>query len=913
LKTYKKKHLNYFCLISLLQIAILPSNLFAFHTDKRPEEYLLNIWTVEDGLPQNTIQALLQTADGFIWIGTPSGLVRFDGLNFKNYTRWDIPGLVDDNITCLYEDHTKALWVGTEDGGVCKLKDGRWDYYSINDGLSSNRIRAISGDFEGSVWVGTEYGLNRIKGKVIEVYTEKDGLYDNTITALTIDSWNNLWIGTFRGGLAKFNKEILTVFGYQEGLKSLSIRTLFSGEKGFLWIGTLEGMYYIKRKENIVHQVNGTSYTPVNTILKNSIDELWIGTMVAGVKRMNSTTLERQPLKNILPDEFIHCAIKDDAGNIWIGTDSGGLLQLKPRRIFNITTEKGLPDNTTTAVLKDRYGSIWIGTKNKGLSKIQQDDSWHIYNTSNGLSSDRIKVLYEDLDGYLWVGTENGGINILKNSIINSKLSINNGLSSNDINTILEDDLGTIWIGTEKGLNSYSKGRILTYEASKDSENLVIHVLLQSKSKILYAGTNNGVYQLIGNSLKPLIQNYSFQTKVVSLYEDDENTLWIGTNGDGLFIWYRGELHNISKKDGLHDNFILSITEDEKNNLWMSSHSGVFVIKRKNIVGFLDDETNQIHSTWYSESEGMASRQCIGDGQPSVFRTDDGRWLYPTVNGVSVIDYAYLKDYCTSPRIHIDYILCSEDTVVTKGEKIPKLGGDMVRIGFTAIEFAAPDKISFKYKLEGYDQDFQYLDLNTDRTVTYHNLSFGEYTFQLLAANNELKWNEEAATVLFYINPPFYLTPSFMLIAVAFGITISSVLVYRNHQRKRKKRQNKYKTSHLDLSKIEDHVQNLENIMMQEKLFLDPDLTLASLARRLKLHSNHISRIINEQFGMSFNDYINKYRVEEVQKRLINPGYADKTVLEIMYETGFYSKSVFNAAFKKFTGMTPSEYRKKNN
>jgi ligand-binding sensor domain-containing protein/AraC-like DNA-binding protein len=909
LKTYKKKHLNYFFFILVLQIAILPSNLFAFHTDKRPVEYILNIWTVEDGLPQNTIQALLQTADGFIWIGTPSGLVRFDGLNFKKYTRWDIPGLEDDNITCLYEDYNKVLWVGTEDGGLCTLKDGRWYHYSMNDGLSSNRIRAISGDFEGSVWIGTDYGLNRLKGNEIEVYTEKDGLYDNTITALTIDNWNNLWIGTFRGGVAKFDNGHISVYGYQEGLKNLSIRTLFAGAKGFLWIGTLQGIYYIKRKEDIVHQVKGTSYTPVNTILENSMDELLIGTMVAGVKRMNSTTLERQPLKNILPDEFIHCAIKDDADNIWLGTDRGGLVQLKPRRIFNISSGQVLPKYTTTAVLKDRYGSIWIGTKNRGLNKVEQDSSWQIYTTSSGLSSNRIKVLYEDMDGYLWIGTDDGGVNVLNKSRLNSKLSIKNGLSSNCIKAILQDDRGTIWIGTDKGLNSYANGRVQNYHAQQKPE---INVLLESKSKILYAGTNKGVFQLIGNSLKPLIQNFPSQAKVLSLYEDDENALWIGTNGDGLFRWYDGKFDVITKKDGLHDNYILSIAEDEKNNLWMSSHSGVFIISQKNISGFLNDKTGIIHSTWYNESEGMASRQCVGDGQPSVFKTKDGRWLYPTVKGVSIVDPNFLTDYCTVPRIHMEYIYSTEDTVKTAAENIQELDGDMIKIGFTAIEFAAPDKISFKYKLEGHDRNFRYLKLNNDRTVTYHNLTFGEYTFQLLAANNELKWNEEAATILFEIKPPFYLTPSFIIIVVGIGITISSVLVYRNHQRKRKNRQNKYKTSHLDLSKLEDHVQTLESIMVRDKLFLDPDLTLADLASRLKLHSNHISRIINEQFGMSFNDYINKYRIEEVQKRLINPQYADKTVLEIMYETGFYSKSVFNTAFKKFTGMTPSEYRKQN-
>jgi ligand-binding sensor domain-containing protein/AraC-like DNA-binding protein len=811
----KKKHLKIFFYILLLQTLVLSNDLFAFYTEKHPEEFLINVWTVEDGLPQNTIQTLLQTQDGFIWAGTPSGLVRFDGLNFNIYTRWNLPALKSDNITCLYEDQQNVLWIGTEGGGLCALQEGQWINFSTTNGLSSDHVRTIISDLKGELWVGTDYGLNRIYKDGIQVYTAKDGLYDNIITSLAVDGWNNLWIGTFRGGLAKYNQEIGTVYGYQEGLTNLSVRTLLTDQRGFLWIGTTEGMYYIKRDEGRVFPVSGTAHTPINAIIEKSPDYLWIGTMVGGLKQMNPYDLTRETVTDLLPDDFIHCILKDNAGNTWIGTDTGGLVQLKVRRISNITEKQGLPDNAVSAVYQDRLESIWIGTRNRGLFKFSGKDSYRVFNKKNGLSSDKVRVIFEDKNGLLWIGTYDEGINILDKNTIYSKLSTENGLSSNSITAILQDHQGNMWIGTENGLNGYANGRFSIYKRTTNATNLVINVLLKSRSQVLYAGTNEGVYKLSDNLLIPLQQISSADYRVISLYEDRDGAL----------------------------------------------------------------------------SEGMASRQCIGDGQPSFVKSKNGQVLYPTVNGVSVLDPKHLVDYCTTPKTTIERIFCGKDTVVIDEEQVPQLGGETITFTFTATEFAAPEKIRFKYMLEGYEKEYHYIYPGDERKAIYHNLLSGEHTFHLLAANNEGRWVEQAATFSFRINPPLYLNPVFLIIFIGLSLSLSSALIYYNHKRKKQKQLDKYKTSRLDPMKTEEIISALDDLMDREKLFLDPDLTLRDLSVRLKI----------------------QYRVDEVKKRLSDPDYMNKTVLEIMYETGFYSKSVFNTAFKKFTGMTPSEYRKRNN
>lgn len=901
--------ISVFFSIFSFQIVFLFTDLFALHPTKDLNEYLIRTWTTGSGLTHNTIEALVQTHDGYIWIGTPSGLSRFDGVQFKTFTRWNTPALKNDRILALYEDREGVLWIGTDGGGLCSYENGCWKNTTDKDGLSNNHVRAITGDWQGNLWVGTEYGLNRLSMDGFTIYTAKDGLYDNIVTALTTDDWGNLWIGTMRGGLAEFNERIIHVYDYGDGLLNMAVQDVSADHVGNIWMGTLEGLYTLKQGEGVIRPIPGTAYTPITSIVEDEQGSLWIGTMADGLKRMREGLMTGYSNEGGFPDDFVHDLFYDGDGNIWIGTDTGGLVQLKESRVENITRENGLPENAVCAVLQDHEGTFWIGTRNCGLCRLRDERIIKIIDKRSGLSSDRVRVLFEDRTDCLWVGTEGGGINRLKNGKI-TLLNSNHGLSSDHITAILQDSRGAFWIGTDEGLNRFGDGRIRVYDSRIGLTNEFIRSLLESREGLLYIGTRGGLYTHSDSSfikLNPEDEDSEFD--VISLHEDSDGILWIGTNGGGLKRWFQGEMTSFTTEEGLTDNYIFSITEDDSGNLWMSSYRGVFRVNRRDLNDYSENRIPSVTPTCYDEADGMMSRQCSAGGRPSFWKTDTGRLYYPTSMGISVFDPESIRIKSDPPQVIIEDVLADHISVMGE-EKISRSG--KIEVFFTAFDFLAPEKVRFMYKLEGYDADFVAVNPDEKRVAEYLNIDPGMYRFIVKAANNDGIWNEQGAAITFEVLSPVYKSPIFTIILVFVILSMSGGGMYIRHKRKIGKRLEKYKTSTLDPERADKIIPKLLHQMEEEKIFLNPDLTLGDLSQKLRIHYNHLSRIINERFGLSYNDFINNYRIDEAKRRLADPEDKKKTVSEIMYDCGFYSKSVFNTAFKKFTGMTPSEYRKKN-
>ncbi|UCE22428.1 MAG: helix-turn-helix domain-containing protein, partial [Candidatus Aminicenantes bacterium] len=264
------------------------------------------------------------------------------------------------------------------------------------------------------------------------------------------------------------------------------------------------------------------------------------------------------------------------------------------------------------------------------------------------------------------------------------------------------------------------------------------------------------------------------------------------------------------------------------------------------------------------------------------------------------------------PCTVIEAVLCDGRPV--KNDDVPCFPhrSETLEFHFTALDFGAPEKIRFKYRLEGYEEEFVYLPLDAEREARYVNLAPGEYRLTVIAASNDGVWDENGAFFAFEVLPFFFQKPVFTIFVVLVILSAAGAVILISHQRRQRRRRDKYKTIPIDSKRIEDVLARLLHLMDEERLFLDPDLTLNKLSLRLRIHYNHLSRIINERFGLSYNDFINKYRIEEARKKLTAPEEKESTILDIAYSTGFYSKSVFNAAFKKFTGMTPTEYRQKH-
>ena len=891
--------------------SLYPPDLHALDPGTALTGYHVRSWTIKEGLPHNTITALWQSHDGYIWIGTPAGLVRFDGVRFTIYNRKNTPVLKSDYILSLYEDAQKVLWLGTAGGGFYSLTNGTWHGYTTSDGLSNNQVRAIIMDWEGNLWLGTDYGLNRFKSGQFRVFTKDDGLDDNIITALCLDFQGHLWIGTLAGGLASFKDNRFTIFNYKNGLLNAFIFSLANDQIGNIWIGTQQGLFYYSAQQGIITPSAGISYTPVTALINGQKNSLWIGTMADGLKRIYRSQLSGISSEQGFPDDYIHCLIQDREGHLWAGTESEGLLQLKETMITNITRANGLPENAVCTIIEDQQNTLWAGMIGTGLCQIKNGKFQQLISTKSGLSSNYIRTLFKDSNGRLWIGTEGGGINLFHSGRI-THLTDWTGTPAYTISAICQDRKGDIWFGSDQGLAVFRDGKIETQNRDSVLIGSSIQVLLPSSTGMIYIGTRMGLFTFHSRSLQRVRTDSSdifFDIK--SLYEDSNGALWIGTNGDGIIRRNNQQCLSITTEHGLPDNHIFSINEDAHHNFWFSSDNGVFMIRRWQLEEFCNRSISILVTAWYDQAQGMISHQCSRGCQPGGALFSSGQLYYPTARGICIFDISKIDTPLFTTEPILENIQCDKENIpIVQPVTIP-FPCDILEINFTAFDYTAPEKIHFQYQLQGFDDDFIPVFPGADRIARYFRLPAGHYNFVVRTAVNGGKWHEAKTLIEFEIHKPFYRTFGFYLGAslLSTGLLFLAFL-FINKQKKNGPMQIKYKTMTLDPERIEGIVQKLHHGMEKDRIYLNPDLSLTGLAQQLHIHQNHLSRIINERFGLNFNDYINKYRIQEICRRFTLPEDKEKTILELMYECGFYSKSVFNTAFKKFTGRTPSEFRK---
>ncbi|MBN2246563.1 MAG: helix-turn-helix domain-containing protein [Candidatus Aminicenantes bacterium] len=894
------------------------SEISSNYTNLALDEYITRTWTTENGLNQNTITSLVQSKSGYIWIATPTGLVRFDGVQFTLFSRAKTPALANDRITVLYEDENENLWIGTDGGGLYSLTQSQsagyyqWKLYSTREGLSHNNIRAITSDWHGNVWVGTDYGLNRISKEGIRIWTTEDGLYDNIITSLALDIRGYLWAGTLQGGLARIQDYAVYNFGPESGLLNPSVFSLMTDPYGSIWVGTMEGLYFLGRDQQILQYIPGTSYTPITSILRDSYGDIWIGTRADGLMRRRVAILSGLSLEKRFPGQYLHCLLSDNAGNLWIGTDTDGLIELKIPVVKNITRSEGLPENTVLTLIEGRTGTLWAGTRNSGLCRIRDNRVDKIFNQASGLISDAIRCLYEDNQGVLWIGTQGGGINILESGRI-EPIAAENIVKSGTINAIIQDTTGEMWIGTDSGLSVISGSSVDNME-TKDIpalEGQAVKAIIQASNDVIYIATSTDLFFWQDGSLKEIEIGFDpAGPEITTLYADRSGILWIGTDGSGLRSWSDGKITAFTTKNGFIDDYIYGLTEDNQGSLWMSSNRGIMRIKRDDIFNFIQGKIDYLYPSFYDENNGMASRQGSSGGQPSLIAASSGFIYCTTTKGIAVVDPGSISEREEPAEVLMEDIRADDRSIYGSQANITlSRRPSLLELEFTAIDMSAPDKIRFEYQLRGIDSQVNRLGAGEDRTVSYINPEAGLYRFKVRAINNDGIPSGDSIIEI-KIKSPFYRTTPFYIGLIVLAFLLAAAAITLHHQKKVRKLADKYKTSGIDQSRIDEIIPKLVQLMEEEKLYLDAGLTLKDLARKLRIHYNHLSRIINERFGLSYNDFINRYRIAEAQRMLGDPKNKDMNILDIIYEAGFYSKSVFNTAFKKFTGKTPSEYRR---
>ncbi len=922
-------------------------------------QFTFENWTIERGLPQNSILCLLQDTSGYLWLGTRAGLVRFDGVSFRVFNRWNTPNFKADTVTVLYQDRDGALWAGTEGGGLMRFYKERWTSFSTKNGLSDDDIRAVVEDRDGRLWIGTATGLNRMeKGVFTAFYAAGDpaDFWGNAIAALAPSADGGLWIGTGSNGLYTMNRNRYRSHGTGDLLPGEDITALTVDTKGRLWIGTENGLACMENGKQGISIPGGhpLAENAVRCLITDSKGRVWIGTDGDGFYRFSGGEFTALPLPGDIIDDYIYSLLEDREGNIWIGTYGSGLVRCTPARVLSVTTEQGLPQNRVNALWEDNRGNLWLGTGRKGVVK------WNAGAVSARLSptgesrgglpaGKRIISLYPDNRGNLWLGTQNSGLlrTAGGSNGIYKRYTVKEGLLSNEITAISGEAPGILRIGTSAGMNLLKEGRITPCPPQDGGESPYVWTL--RKSRVFdgwWIGTRRGLWRLKGERLYPFSTTGGLPVTadIRALHEDADGALWIGTDGNGLARLKEGAISFYTTECGLPDNHISAILEDRRGALWLGSYRGVLRVEKKELLEWAEKGVPLRTPLVFDERDGMRSRECINRGHPTAWKTSDGKLWFPTVKGIAVFDPASIRRNSVPPGVCIEEVFSQNQPVagMLGDEKVGPVrlptGSSILEFNFTALSFAAPGKVKVRYMLEGFDSGWREVEPFRKRAAMYLNLPPGDYTFKVTGCNNDGVWNHQGAAFSFVIKTPFWRSPGvYILLALVLAAVTAALWRWRVRVRRRllkKKRvpgpvpaggpapavskpeprepQKKYQTSALLPETVDTVLPRLKLLMEDEQVFLNADLSLKALAKKLNIHYNHLSQIINEHFGLNFNDFINSYRIEAAKVRLTDPRGSKKTILEIAYETGFYSKSVFNTAFKKFSGQTPSQYRKEN-
>jgi ligand-binding sensor domain-containing protein/signal transduction histidine kinase len=754
---------------------------FALDPSRDFSRYRHDVWLTENGLPQNTVHSVAQTRDGYIWIGTEAGLARFDGVTFTIFDKQNTPQIKSNYIRALLADRQGALWIGTADGLVRSL-NGTFTLFTTNEGLPSNTIQAIYEDREGDLWVATATGLGLFKSGGLTTFTTRERLIGGSIQALFEDAEGALWIAT-PYGVGRVKDGSFTNYTVRDGLGSNSVRAIQQDREGRLWFGSLAGLTSFSQGRFKTYTTrDGLPNDRIISLYAGRDGNLLVGT-ASGLCRFDDGRFTGLSPGEELATSTVLSLFEDLEGNLWVGTESAGLNLLKDTKFTTYTVKTGLSSDVIKSIYEDHEGNTWIGTDGGGLNLLK-DGKVTVYTTRDGLSSNVVLALFGDSAGNLWAGTPEG-----LNRFTHGKFTTftaADGLTNNDVRSITADHSGNLWVGTRGGLTRMHDGVFKTFTEVDGLPNDLIATLFVDTKGGLWIGTLGGLSKFSNNEFTTLTtQDGLTSDAVISLYEDSENTLWIGTNGGGLNRLKDGKLTAYTMLNGLLDDTVYRILEDGRNNLWLSCRKGVFHIDKRALDDFANGNISSITPVAYGTADGMITRECSGGGDPAGWKGVDGKLWFPTIKGVAMIDPERIKINSQPPPVVIEQIRIDNQSI-TPGDRLElPSGATRLDFYFTAPSFVAPEKVRFKYRLEGFDKDW--IDSGARRIAYYTNLRPGSYRFRVIASNNDGVWNETGATLGLYLKPFFYQTYWFYALCL-LALAVLGTLLYRLRVRGMQKR-----------------------------------------------------------------------------------------------------------------------------
>ncbi|HEY3457286.1 MAG TPA: two-component regulator propeller domain-containing protein [Bryobacteraceae bacterium] len=764
------------CLAFTALLAAALSARASLDPSKALTQYVHRIWQTDSGLPQSSVLAIAQTPDGYLWLGTEGGLARFDGVHFTLFDQHAIPGLRSNEIRALLVDRAGNLWIGTHGGGLVCLSQGKFRVFDVHAGLSSDSILALYEDSRGVLWIGTDGGgLVRLEKGQFRTFRKSDGLADDAVFSISGDKSGTLWIGT-HGGVSRFSQGKFLTLGTKDGLASNYVRATYVDRRGNVWLGANEGGIDRLGMGPVAHfsRKDGLTSDTILSIYEDRAGTMWFGTLDGGLDRFSNGKFTSFTQKDGLSSTGVWSILEGREGELWVGGAGGGLDCLKDAPFTAIGMREGLPTDLVLPVYEDRDGALWMGSDH-GLTKWQ-DGHMVLFTAKDGLPDNLVFSIAQDGEGTIWAGTSKG-LARLQNGRF-APVSFGAGVSNNFVMCLYTARDGSLWAGNREGLHHFDGKQFVTYGAPDGLSNNFVLSIYQGSDGVLWVGTNGGGLNKLENG-----KFSSYTTRdglsngiVWSIRGEPDGTLWLGTNGGGLNRFHNGKFTNYSTANGLFDNVVFAILDDRLGHLWMSSDKGVFAVSKSDLEAVADGRRKTISSTVYGINEGLRSRECNGGFQPAGWRTRRGLLCFPTVKGLAMVDPAHLAKHRAAPLVAIERVLVDQKEIDLSAPAHLPPGRGKLDFQFTGLSFEAPEKIRFRYMLEGFDKEWT--DAGTRRAAYYTNIPPGPYRFRVIAANQDDVWSPTGASISFTLEPHFYQTWAFYLFLAA----IAGALGYAAHK-----------------------------------------------------------------------------------------------------------------------------------
>lgn len=919
-----------FCLTRQLGVGVILIFLFWCHLlaldpNKPVDQYLTDHWETSAGIPSNTVLAINQTPDGYLWFATTKGLVRFDGIKFSFISFAESAGTDSGENPIpetLFVDRQGTLWIGSSAGLTSfHYQTGQFHTYTTVNGITKDRIRRIKDDMRGDLWISffTSY-VNRFSNGKFTSFNASHGLKGKKINAIIESQNGNLLFGSRENGVfiyrqGKFLKYPVT------GLDQLQLIDMVEDKKGDTWIGTNAGLFRVTDKETKTYTAgDGLSNAYITSIMEDSDGNLWAGTL-KGLNRIEKKQDGAIGFDSVLKPFIIYCLFEDREKSLWVGTYDSGIKRLKEGKFTSYEPVEVYPEEIFLSLFEDRYGDTWIGSFSGKLFRCRGSKIIEVVE-SPAISGAGITAIAEDANGNLWLGTNGRGVFQKKNKTF-LQLTTNEGLADNLVTSIFKDSKGNLWLSTFGGVSiiHYSDGFLESFDSRDGLSGKMVHNVYEDDWQNIWVAADKGVTVLKdGKIAKENAEYYLQGASVTCIYEDrstsgtndsKDQVIWLATHGAGLKRLQKGNIISFTTANGMTTDFIYQFFEDQQGNFWLMSDSGILRVSKSELNRFTGDSADLINCASFGISEGMKSIElCNEFSRHSALKTRNGQFWFITQKNISIIDPGKIQINKVPPPVIIDAVFFDDRPVPPRQEALEFHGIIDFQFHFTAPTFLSPGKVKFKYQLQGFDRGWVFMGPDRERTAQYKDLAPGTYTFRVIACNSEGIWNQTGDSITFTLKPFFYETLLFKIV-ILFMLMALGVIGFYIYKKRPFKKQEKYKDSHLNPHFAEECIRKLKHLMEVEKAYLDADISLLSLAEKLSITSRVLSQILNEKMDRNFSDFINFYRVEEAKKILQDPRGAQKKIIALAFDVGFNTKVAFYNAFKKFTNMTPAQYREK--